>query len=235
MRLAKPIFLALLTVAVASYAFDCGATATPEQAMECCNSMPCSSQGHHGQDCCKTMPAMHAPFVQPSSVHGISYSPVVVAVLTTFDESQRRRFICLATMQSIPTLRPSPTHSLPRLFVFSLSSSRLPAQRIRVLGNGVLAGGRSSVRLRLFICLERRMCLVVVAPRVFWCTDSKRARLRSRDSPSAVPRRRTHLLQLHLHDTRVDAGIIGEHPSDGPSHFFTRRRFQFHVGLLPQF
>lgn len=86
MRLVKPIFLALLTVALAAYAFDCGAT-TPEQAMECCNSMPCSSQGHHGQDCCKIMPAMHAPFVQPSLVHGVPNLPVKVAVLQTFDGS----------------------------------------------------------------------------------------------------------------------------------------------------
>jgi hypothetical protein len=87
MRFAKPILLAVLTVALAAYALDCGAT-TPEQAMACCNSMPCSSQGHHGQDCCKTMPAMHAPFVQPSSVSGVSRPPAVVAVLTTFNESR---------------------------------------------------------------------------------------------------------------------------------------------------
>ena len=89
MRLAKPILLAVLTVALAAYAFDCGAT-TPEQAMACCNSMPCSSHGHHGQDCCKTMPAMHAPFVQTSFISGISYSPAVVAVLSTLVESPGR-------------------------------------------------------------------------------------------------------------------------------------------------
>jgi len=89
MRLAKPILLAVLTLALAAYAFDCGAT-TPEQAMACCNSMPCSSHGHHGQDCCKTMPAMHAPFVQTSFISGISYSPVVVAVLSTLVESPGR-------------------------------------------------------------------------------------------------------------------------------------------------
>jgi hypothetical protein len=87
MRFARPVLMVVLGVALAVYAFDCGAMTTPEQAMQCCNSMPCSSQGHHGQDCCKTMPAMHAPFVQPSFAHGIPYSPVVVAVLTTFDES----------------------------------------------------------------------------------------------------------------------------------------------------
>jgi hypothetical protein len=87
MRLAKPIFLAVLAVALTAYAFDCGATTTPEQAMQCCNSMPCSSHGHHAQDCCKTMQAMHAPFVQPSSVHGVSYSLVVFAVLPGSSES----------------------------------------------------------------------------------------------------------------------------------------------------
>jgi hypothetical protein len=86
MRLAKPILLAVLTVALAAYAFDCGAT-TPEQAMQCCNSMPCSSHGHHAQDCCKTMQAMHAPFVQPSSVHGVSNSPLVIAALPETGES----------------------------------------------------------------------------------------------------------------------------------------------------
>jgi len=85
----KPILLALLAVALAAYAFDCGAATNPEQAMQCCNSMPCSSGGHHGQDCCKTMPAMHAPFVQPSSVHGVSYSAHVLAVLSALGGSHR--------------------------------------------------------------------------------------------------------------------------------------------------
>jgi hypothetical protein len=86
MRFARQILMGVLAVALAVYAFDCPATTTPEQAMQCCNSMPCSSQGHHGQDCCKTMQAMHAPFVQPSFVNSISYSPVAVAVLDSFDE-----------------------------------------------------------------------------------------------------------------------------------------------------
>ena len=81
MRLAKSILLAVLAVAVAVYASDCGATTTPEQAKQCCDSMPCASHGHHGQECCKTMPSMQAPFVQPSSVHGISFSPVLIAVM----------------------------------------------------------------------------------------------------------------------------------------------------------
>jgi hypothetical protein len=87
MRSVKPILLAVLAVALARYAFDCGATTTPEQAMQCCNSMPCSPHGHHAQDCCKTMQAMHAPFVQPSSVHGVSSSTLAFAVLPATSES----------------------------------------------------------------------------------------------------------------------------------------------------
>src|SRR5713226_2043269 len=87
MRLAKPIFLAVLVVALAAYAFDCSAATTPEQAMQCCNSMPCSSHGHHAQDCCKTMAAMHAPFVQPSCVHRVPYCPVVIAELPATGKS----------------------------------------------------------------------------------------------------------------------------------------------------
>ena len=79
--------MAVVAVALAAYAFDCSAMTTPEQAMQCCNSMPCSSHGHHGQDCCKTMQAMHAPFVQPPSVHSISFANVVFAVLPASGES----------------------------------------------------------------------------------------------------------------------------------------------------
>jgi|SRR5580704_3915426 hypothetical protein len=88
MRLVKPVLLAILVVALATYVLDCSAMTTPQQATQCCNSMPCSSQGHHSEDCCKTMPSMHAPFVQSSSIrYGISYSSVVVVVLAAFDES----------------------------------------------------------------------------------------------------------------------------------------------------
>lgn len=84
MRFVRPILMAFLVLALGAYAFDCDAMTTPEMAMQCCNSMPCASQGHHDQKCCKTMPAMHAPFVQPSFAPGVRYSPVVVATLATF-------------------------------------------------------------------------------------------------------------------------------------------------------
>ena len=91
MRVAKQMFLTVLSVALATYAFDCEAMTSPEQAMQCCKSMHCSSHHHHGtgqqqMDCCKTMPSMHAPFVQPSSVQGLSFSPIVFAVMPASGE-----------------------------------------------------------------------------------------------------------------------------------------------------
>src|SRR5580693_1602385 len=87
MRLARPIFLAVLALILATYAVDCGATMTPDQAMQCCNSMPCSSHGHDRQDCCKTMPSMSAPYVQTPSVRGPSFSPVLFASMPPTVES----------------------------------------------------------------------------------------------------------------------------------------------------
>jgi hypothetical protein len=87
MHLAKLILVLGIVVALGVYAFDCGAMTTPEQAMQCCKSMPCAPQGHHRQDCCKTMPSMHAPFVQPWSVHSVSFAGIVFAVLPASGES----------------------------------------------------------------------------------------------------------------------------------------------------
>ena len=78
--------MAVLAAALVFYVFDCTAIATPEQAMECCKSMPCSSHGQDDQDCCKTMPTMHALFVQPSSSNVVSPASVPVAVLRTDGE-----------------------------------------------------------------------------------------------------------------------------------------------------
>ena len=77
----KPLVMVALLVALAAYALDCGAMTTPEQAMQCCGSMPCAPQGRVGQDCCKSMPSMHVPFVQPSSVHKATHPLAAVATL----------------------------------------------------------------------------------------------------------------------------------------------------------
>jgi hypothetical protein len=89
MRSAKRTVMVLLAVGLATYAFDCLAMSTPDAAMQCCNTMACSSHGHeHSQECCKTMPSMHAPFIQLASTHALPFSPVFVAVLPTFSASQ---------------------------------------------------------------------------------------------------------------------------------------------------
>lgn len=88
MRFGKATFVAALAVALTAYAFDCGGMTTPQQAMQCCKSMPCSSRGHRGQDCCKTMPAMRSPFVQSPSVYGTGFSLNAMAVLPASGESQ---------------------------------------------------------------------------------------------------------------------------------------------------
>src|ERR1700730_2975070 len=88
MGFARQILLAVLALSVVAYASDCGGMTTPEQAMQCCNSMRCSSHHHHGQECCKTMPAMHAALGQPSSVQGTSFSPVALGLIRGFNESQ---------------------------------------------------------------------------------------------------------------------------------------------------
>jgi hypothetical protein len=87
MGFARQVLLTVFAIAVAAYASDCGGMTTPEQAMQCCNSMRCSSHGHHGQECCKTMPAMHPAFGQPSSVQGISFSPIALGLVRAFSES----------------------------------------------------------------------------------------------------------------------------------------------------
>src|SRR5437870_12513128 len=121
MGLLRPILPALLAVALSAYGFDCSAMTTPEQAMQCCNSMHCSSPAHHGQDCCKRMPSVRSPFVQPSSVHGMSFSPAVLAVMPTRGElpvlTSRR-----ASYQRIATLRRSSAYRLPYLSESSLTS-----------------------------------------------------------------------------------------------------------------
>jgi len=69
MRSTRAILMLVLAAALSTYALDCLAVPTPDAAMQCCESMPCL---HHSddssQDCCKTMEATHAPFVQQRSV-----------------------------------------------------------------------------------------------------------------------------------------------------------------------
>lgn len=88
MRYFRQILVSSLLLALTAYALDCDGMTTPEQAMQCCNSMLCSSQGHmNGQDCCETMPTMHSPFVTTSMVQGAAFSHAEVAGLDAANTS----------------------------------------------------------------------------------------------------------------------------------------------------
>jgi hypothetical protein len=86
------MLIAVLTVALAGYALDCVGMTTPEQAMQCCNSMRCPSHGHHGQDCCKSMPSIHVVLGQPSSLQGVSLSPIAFGRPQAFHQSEPSAF-----------------------------------------------------------------------------------------------------------------------------------------------
>lgn len=87
MQFLRSISLVVLVVAVLSYGLDCVGMTTPEQAMQCCNSMRCPVHQHRGQDCCNTMPETHAVLAQPLSVPGIISSPVMLGFVQTADTS----------------------------------------------------------------------------------------------------------------------------------------------------
>ncbi len=87
MRFFRTCLLVVCGVTLTAYALDCSAVTTPEEAMQCCNTMPCSQHGQ-SEDCCKTMPTMHAPFVQPSPGRGASISSVGMELVPAFVSSQ---------------------------------------------------------------------------------------------------------------------------------------------------
>lgn len=63
----KTILSFVLAFALGAYVADCFAMAAPDEAMKCCDSMPCAPHSHdQPQDCCKAMPSTHGDFVKPS-------------------------------------------------------------------------------------------------------------------------------------------------------------------------
>jgi hypothetical protein len=88
MSLLRPILVAVVAFALASYAADCAPMASADEAMQCCETMPCDSHSaEHSQDCCTTMASMHAPFLQAPSMHGISFSRVAISTLPVSRET----------------------------------------------------------------------------------------------------------------------------------------------------
>jgi len=82
MRLLRHGVVAMLMLAMAAFSIDCLAE-SPQQAMQCCHAMRCSSSSHIGKNCCQTMPAMRATLGQPLSAHVASSTAVLGLVAET--------------------------------------------------------------------------------------------------------------------------------------------------------
>src|SRR5256886_5824887 len=139
-----------------------------------------------------------------------------------------------ASYQRIPTLRRSSRFLLRYLFESSLTSSGF-------LGITDQCAWESLSSLET-ICeitngdIPWLWDLGVASARRFDLRfDDQRTRSRSRNGPTVVSWRRTHLLQLRLYHAQPDARNIGRRSFDCPSYLFARSRFQFHLGVLPGF
>ena len=79
MRGLKSVLFVVMMIALAAYAIDCGAMTTPDEAMQCCKSIPCHSHGQDSGDCCKTMTAQHVLFLPAISSPAISLQPIAAS------------------------------------------------------------------------------------------------------------------------------------------------------------
>jgi len=83
----------VVALALVAYGLDCPATSTADEAMQCCDTMSCSPDGHeHSEDCCKTMQVTHSPFVQTNSLHSAPVSFVLFAILPVVSNSHNLDF-----------------------------------------------------------------------------------------------------------------------------------------------
>jgi hypothetical protein len=89
MRVARLIFVMLLVAGLTVYAFDCSAASTPDEAMQCCDSMPCHHSHNGSQDCCENMQSSHLPFMQPHSLDTASHASTFHAMLPAADAVPR--------------------------------------------------------------------------------------------------------------------------------------------------
>ena len=123
-------------------------------------------------------------------------------------------------LRRIAMRRLSPQQRSLRLFAFSQPSSRLAASRAGVPRHITFCGKEKneiSKRKRSWAALGARF-----GSSVAFCLDSKRARSRSRDSASAVPWRRTDLLQLHFRHPQSDLHRVRKYSLDGTPYVFAR-------------
>ena len=81
MRLGRLSLMVAVVAALAAYAIDCSGMSGSDAAMQCCETMPCASQGAgHSQDCCKSMPSAQAPFMRAQRAPELSPSLMLVGI-----------------------------------------------------------------------------------------------------------------------------------------------------------
>jgi hypothetical protein len=107
----KSTVVGLIAVALMSYGFDCLAMTTPKEAMQCCTTMHCSPQEHHGQDCCNASRSVRLPFVTSASVHTVSLNPAPSVEVAADKESPRALygFIAMSAHCHAPPRSHGPT------------------------------------------------------------------------------------------------------------------------------
>jgi len=114
MRFGKSILLLALAAVLATYAVDCSAMNTPEQAMQCCGSMPCSPHHGNSEDCCKTMTSARTPNLLPAA-HASLHAPAVATFKYT-------RTLDLAPLAPVPlAAAEAQQHSPPELYTLHVS------------------------------------------------------------------------------------------------------------------
>src|SRR5215469_15202273 len=89
---AKHVLFAALILVLSAYGLECVGVTTPEQSMQCCNTMRCHSphnrHSHQSMDCCETVPHIQPALGQPSSVRAISFAPATLGLVQGFGDSR---------------------------------------------------------------------------------------------------------------------------------------------------
>lgn len=104
--MARALLVTAIVAALAGYAIDCSTIVSPDQAMQCCKTMPCTPHSS-GKNCCDTTPSTHPPFVQAASLSKATLSLVSyfsVPTLTSHLPIRSGADITVAQYQSPPPL-----------------------------------------------------------------------------------------------------------------------------------
>jgi hypothetical protein len=111
MHLARTLLLTALVMALASCPLDCSYVMSPNQAMQCCKSMPCP----RGKNCCKVRTIAQPPYVQVAAPKPGQLSVIRAAIIAAqmVRPTQRRTFRPFFASSHAPPGAISPTSLAP--------------------------------------------------------------------------------------------------------------------------